>query len=191
VYLVSVRCTGKDGRSSENQGAVDISGLSGEKLANALMKATTKAIRRTVLAHCGLGMLDETELDTIPTNQYQKVDMPPVQPLQPLAEVIEGKYKVLVPEGDKSKVYSSHQDEMQWQDNFFGLIGKIADSKKMTTEEKNAKLASLFRVNHETINNFGGVAAIAFKKRCHDHAVEGYIAKKVVTLDAEEEVVFD
>jgi hypothetical protein len=191
VYLVSVRCTGKDGRSSENQGAVDISGLSGEKLANALMKATTKAIRRTVLAHCGLGMLDETELDTIPTNQYQKVDMPPVQALQPLAEVIEGKYKVLVPEGDKSKVYSSHQDEMQWQDNFFGLIGKIADSKKMTTEEKNAKLASLFRVNHETIDNFGGVAAIAFKKRCHDHAVEGYIAKKVVTLDAEEEVVFD
>ena len=64
VYLVSVRCTGKDGRSSENQGAVDISGLSGEKLANALMKATTKAIRRTVLAHCGLGMLDETELQT-------------------------------------------------------------------------------------------------------------------------------
>jgi hypothetical protein len=172
VYLVSVRCTGKDGRSSENQGAVDISGLSGEKLANALMKATTKAIRRTVLAHCGLGMLDETELDTIPTNQYQKVDMPVATPLQPLAEVIEGKYKVLVPEGDKSKVYSSHQDEMQWQDNFFGLIGKIADSKKMTTEEKNAKLASLFRVNHETINNFGGVAAIAFKKRCHDHAVE-------------------
>ena len=187
VYLVSVRCTGKDGRSSENQGAVDISGLSGEKLANALMKATTKAIRRTVLAHCGLGMLDETELDTIPTNQYQKVDMPPVQALQPLAEVIEGKYKVLVPEGDKSKVYSSHQDEMQWQDNFFGLIGKIADSKKMTTEEKNAKLASLFRVNHETINNFGGVAAIAFKKRCHDHAVEGFVAKKVVTLEADED----
>lgn len=191
VYLVSVRCTGKDGRSSENQGAVDISGLSGEKLANALMKATTKAIRRTVLAHCGLGMLDETELDTIPTNQYQKVDLPVATPLQPLAEVIEGKYKVLVPEGDKSKVYSSHQDEMKWQDNFFGLIGKIADSKKMSNEEKNAKLASLFRVNHETINNFGGVAAIAFKKRCHDHAVEGFIAKKVVTLDADEEVAFD
>ena len=108
VYLVSVRCTGKDGRSSENQGAVDISGLSGEKLANALMKATTKAIRRTVLAHCGLGMLDETELDTIPSNQYQKVDMPVAAPLQPIAEVIEGKYKLMVPEGDKAKVYSSH-----------------------------------------------------------------------------------
>jgi hypothetical protein len=136
-------------------------------------------------------MLDETELDTIPTNQYQKVDLPPVQALQPLAEVIEGKYKVMVPEGVGSKVYSSHPDELQWQDNFFGLIGKIADSKKMTTEEKNAKLASLFRVNHQTIDNFGGVAAIAFKKRCHDHSVEGFIPKKVVTLDAEEDVVFE
>lgn len=187
VYLVSVRCTGKDGRSSENQGAVDISGLSGEKLANALMKATTKAIRRTVLAHCGLGMLDETELDTIPNNQYQKVDMPVATPLQPLAEVIEGKYKLMVPEGDKAKVYSSHQDEMEWQNNFFGLIGKIADSKKMSNEEKNAKLASLFRVNHETFDNFSGVAAISWKKRCHDHEVEGFIPKKVVTLDAMED----
>ena len=187
VYLVSVRCTGKDGRSSENQGAVDISGLSGEKLANALMKATTKAIRRTVLAHCGLGMLDETELDTIPNNQYQKVDLPVATPLQPLAEVIEGKYKLMVPEGDKAKVYSSHQDEIEWQNNFFGLIGKIADSKKMSNEEKNAKLASLFRVNHETFDNFSGVAAISWKKRCHDHEVEGFIPKKVVTLDAMED----
>jgi hypothetical protein len=187
VYLVSVRCTGKDGRSSENQGAVDISGLSGEKLANALMKATTKAIRRTVLAHCGLGMLDETELDTIPNNQYQKVDLPVATPLQPIAEVIEGKFKLMVPEGDKAKVYSSHQDEMEWQNNFFGLIGKIADSKKMSNEEKNAKLASLFRVNHETFDHFSGVAAISWKKRCHDHEVEGFIPKKVVTLDAMED----
>jgi hypothetical protein len=67
------------------------------------------------------------------------------------------------------------------------LIGKIADSKKMTTEEKNAKLASLFRVNHETIDNFGGVAAISWKKRCHDHEVEAYVTKKVVTLEAEED----
>ena len=93
----------------------------------------------------------------------------------------------MVPEGDKAKVYSSHQDEMQWQDNFFGLIGKIADSKKMSNEEKNAKLASLFRVNHETFDNFSGVAAISWKKRCHDHEVEGFIPKKVVTLDAMED----
>jgi hypothetical protein len=191
VYVVSVRVTGKDGRFTENQGAVPTEGLSGEKLSNAYMKAATKAIRRTVLAHCGLGMLDESEIESIPGATTFKAPIETTVLHAEIPEVPEGEFKLMVPEGDKSKVYSSHQDEMKWQDNFFGLIGKIADSKKMSNEEKNAKLASLFRVNHETINNFGGVAAIAFKKRCHDHAVEGYIAKKVVTLDAEEEVVFD
>lgn len=53
-------------RSTENVGAVGIGNLKGEALANALMKARTKAIRRAVLAHCGLGMLDETEVESIP-----------------------------------------------------------------------------------------------------------------------------
>jgi len=191
VYVVSVRVTGKDGRFTENQGAVPTEGLSGEKLSNAFMKATTKAIRRTVLGHCGLGMLDESEVESIPGAATFKAPIETTVLHAEIPEVPEGKFKVLVPEGDKSKVYSSHQDELAWQDNFFGLIGKIADSKKMNNEEKNAKLASLFRVNHETIDHFAGVAVIAFKKRCHDHAVEGFVAKKVVTLDAEEDVVFD
>jgi len=65
VYCVHARVTGKDGRSSENMGAVPIKGLVGDALSNALLKATTKAVRRTVLAHCGLGMLDETEEETL------------------------------------------------------------------------------------------------------------------------------
>ncbi len=66
IYTVCARVESQDGRSSENMGAVPIAGLKGEALSNALMKATTKAIRRTVLAHVGLGMLDETEADSIP-----------------------------------------------------------------------------------------------------------------------------
>lgn len=66
IYLVHARVKGPDGRVTENMGAVSISGLKGEALANAYLKATTKAIRRTVLAHCGLGMMDETEVETIP-----------------------------------------------------------------------------------------------------------------------------
>jgi hypothetical protein len=42
-----------------------VKGLAGESLCNALMKASTKAKRRAVLAVCGLGMLDESELDTV------------------------------------------------------------------------------------------------------------------------------
>lgn len=66
VVMVTARVTDPKGRSTENVGAVGIGNAKGDALANALMKARTKAIRRTVLAHCGLGMLDETEVETIP-----------------------------------------------------------------------------------------------------------------------------
>lgn len=66
IYCVFCRVTGQDGRSTENMGAVPIDALKGEAKANAMLKATTKAIRRTVLAHMGLGVMDETEVETIP-----------------------------------------------------------------------------------------------------------------------------
>lgn len=80
IYTVAVKVCAPDGRCTENMGAVHIEGLKGDALANAMMKATTKAIRRTVLAHCGLGMMDETELETIPgakVVQDEVIDMEP------------------------------------------------------------------------------------------------------------------
>lgn len=53
-------------RCDESVGAVSVAGLKGEALANALMKCETKAKRRVTLSICGLGMLDETETETIP-----------------------------------------------------------------------------------------------------------------------------
>ena len=64
VYCVFCRVASPDGRSTENMGAVTVEGLKGEAKANAMLKATTKAIRRTVLAHMGLGIMDETEVET-------------------------------------------------------------------------------------------------------------------------------
>ncbi|MGC3959605.1 MAG: hypothetical protein QM813_17145 [Verrucomicrobiota bacterium] len=66
IYIVHTRVKSPDGRFSDNTGAVPIEGLKGDALANALMKASTKSLRRTVLAHVGLGLLDETEVATIP-----------------------------------------------------------------------------------------------------------------------------
>lgn len=66
IYCVFCRVTGPDGRSTENMGAVEAGSLKGEAKANAYLKATTKAIRRSVLAHMGLGLMDETEVETIP-----------------------------------------------------------------------------------------------------------------------------
>ena len=65
LYLVIARATTADGRTDESIGAVSVSKLFGETLANAIMKAETKAKRRVTLAICGLGMLDETEVETI------------------------------------------------------------------------------------------------------------------------------
>lgn len=42
--------------------------LGGEELANARMKAVTKAKRRATLSFCGLGMLDESEVEAIMSN---------------------------------------------------------------------------------------------------------------------------
>ena len=74
IYCVFVRVAGPDGRSTENMGAVTMGNLQGEAKANAMMKATTKAIRRSVLAHCGLGVMDEAEVETIPG--AKRIDFP-------------------------------------------------------------------------------------------------------------------
>jgi hypothetical protein len=62
LYIVTARATTPDGRTDESTGAVSVSGKKGEDLANALMKAETKAKRRVTLSICGLGWLDETEV---------------------------------------------------------------------------------------------------------------------------------
>jgi hypothetical protein len=69
VHVVYVRATERDGRYEDSSGAVSIGGLKGDNLANALMKAETKAKRRSTLSLLGLSMLDETEIETIPNAQ--------------------------------------------------------------------------------------------------------------------------
>jgi hypothetical protein len=83
IYCVFVRVTGSDGRSTENMGAVPVENLKGEAKANAMLKATTKAIRRSVLAHCGLGMLDESEVETIPGARTEVVTLPTLEAAEP------------------------------------------------------------------------------------------------------------
>lgn len=66
VYVVTASATTPDGRTDESIGAVSVKGLSGEALANAFMKAETKAKRRVTLSIVGLGWLDETEVTAVP-----------------------------------------------------------------------------------------------------------------------------
>lgn len=75
VYLVTAHARTVDGREDSDIGAVAVKGLQGENLANAYMKALTKAKRRVTLSICGLGWLDETEVGSIPTAQTVQVDI--------------------------------------------------------------------------------------------------------------------
>jgi hypothetical protein len=74
LLTVHVRARTPDGREDEDFGVVSIpDSLKGDNRANAIMKAITKAKRRVTLSICGLGMLDESEVETIP----EKAKQPP------------------------------------------------------------------------------------------------------------------
>jgi hypothetical protein len=66
LYVVTAKAVMPNGREDEATGAVDLSGLTGEMLANAVMRCDTKAKRRVTNSICGLAMLDETEVNDNP-----------------------------------------------------------------------------------------------------------------------------
>jgi hypothetical protein len=74
VYVVTTTARTSDGRTDTSIGAVNIEGLKGEAKANAMMKAETKSKRRVTLSICGLGWLDETEVESVPQAQITVVD---------------------------------------------------------------------------------------------------------------------
>lgn len=65
LCMVTVEAALPDGRRDTATGIVALGHLQGEELANAIMKAETKAKRRVTLSICGLGWMDETEADTV------------------------------------------------------------------------------------------------------------------------------
>jgi hypothetical protein len=82
VFVVTATATDRSGRTDASTGAVAIGNLKGEPLANGLMKAETKAKRRVTLSICGLGILDETEVESVPppmvveAPKAQRVELP-------------------------------------------------------------------------------------------------------------------
>jgi hypothetical protein len=75
TYLVKARAAiHPGGRFADATGVVALGNLKGDNLANALMKAETKASRRAVLRLVGLGWLDQTETESIEGAVYVEVD---------------------------------------------------------------------------------------------------------------------
>jgi hypothetical protein len=142
IYVVSVRVTGADGRVSENQGAVSVGNARGDALANAILKATTKAIRRAVLAHCGLGMMDETEVETIP--EARTVPMVLSEAVKPIEKVDEG-IVFMVP-GAK-EAYARYATNDDWVAGFLDMVDKIEASKRFSAADKALRVEQLEEAN--------------------------------------------
>lgn len=71
VFFVTVEASDKSGRIDSDMGVINIGNLKGDAMANAVMKGITKAKRRVTLSICGLGILDESEIDAM-TYQYDE-----------------------------------------------------------------------------------------------------------------------
>src|ERR1700722_8281499 len=65
LFIVTARAETADHRRDEDVGAVTMGQLKGDARANAIMKAMTKAKRRVTMSICGMGYLDETEVETL------------------------------------------------------------------------------------------------------------------------------
>lgn len=79
VYVVTAKGHDASGRTDMATGAVTTGSSKGDTLANLLMKAETKAKRRLTLSICGLGVLDETDVETIPGAEPVR-DVTPEEP---------------------------------------------------------------------------------------------------------------
>lgn len=69
LYTVVARAVDPKGREEEAIGVVSIQGLRGKELANAFMRAETKAKRRATLALCGLSQFDSPTGDDEPIKE--------------------------------------------------------------------------------------------------------------------------
>src|SRR5439155_26478908 len=66
ILTVTAYGHNKQGRTDAATGAVSLDGKRGQEKADLCMKAETKAKRRLTLSLCGLGMLDESEVEVPP-----------------------------------------------------------------------------------------------------------------------------
>ena len=188
IYLVCARVTDQTNRITENTGAVSIGGLKGDSLANAMMKATTKAIRRTVLAHCGLGMLDETETETISGAVRQPVDITPAAPIQGFdlkEDSLEQGIDLWVPGSEGP--YSSHRTMKEWQAAYETIILNIKNSKKLSDEEKVAKTDAFRKINQTTWNRLDPMEKVKLiaksAKVDHEDSVPKESSQPITALD--------
>lgn len=147
LMTVTVRATMPGGRHDEDIGALSVKGLQGEALANAILKCTTKAKRRATLSLCGLGVLDESEVESV---QGMEQIAPPRQASAPAIE----HQPAAPPAISKSRITVRHD----------GRAVEFARSREGIAQALDhiaAGGAGLAMENHELLSNIGKMDVFA------------------------------
>ncbi len=144
VYIVKAKAS-QNNRHTTSTGVVFIENLKGESLCNALMKAETKAKRRATLDLLGLGMLDETEVETIPGAKTEDVNYTDVtssetknpHPFMTIEEKIEeAKATLIVANKDNfGTIWKSLSAEMQVNEEVLAYGKELSKSLGVTSKK--------------------------------------------------------
>lgn len=151
--IVTTIVKGRDsaGREDMASASVVLAGLKGEALANAYMKAETKAKRRLTLSMCGLGMLDETEVESIPNAQrVAEPDMPP--PALPASEPEKPKatpFGTLVGNAAKASGIPVQEFVGILFDKMAEFYPRLEDARSKTWKEYGAEMGSIYAASDE------------------------------------------
>lgn len=130
LMIVTARATTPDGRTDESIGAVNIAGKKGEDLANAIMKAETKAKRRVTLSITGLGWLDETEVADLRAAKRVEVTVD--------GEIVQSAHEA---ETDLTEKLHASVDWAQWLADNLGALRNAANAGRGRFNEEWADIA--------------------------------------------------
>ena len=141
--VLTIRVSGRDhtGREDISSASISLSGLKGEALANAYMKCETKAKRRLTLSICGLGMLDETEVDSIPN--AKRVDAPPVAEQLPPPST-RPKFGAVIKAAVTGKSKPVSEFTMTVFDTMARFYSELNTYEGLTWEEKGKAMATVY-----------------------------------------------
>lgn len=133
LCITKVRVQDNTGRYDTSTGVTVLPSESTGK-ANAIMKAETKAKRRATLSICGLGMLEESELDTV--NGYETKPIEPVN-IEQEKQVVKEETKNSVENQKKLKNYLVKKHNAD-KDNAVDILSKLmgVTYEKFPTDEK-------------------------------------------------------
>lgn len=114
--------------------------LSGRELANAMMKAETKAKRRATFSICGLHILDETELEDLTSVHYEVTESGRVVEVLPAADPALERYEQR--EREQIAKLTPEQQEV--------LQSKMAKAKKVSPDQRPVETAAAAGPSAET-----------------------------------------